>query len=112
MKKKEDIDRELLYPGLCTFIAIVAILFLGAIMMLSGCGHIGLPDRSKCVVPWEERKTCVADADCAPDQVCAFRGRTVGKCTLVDCCDPWRNKRMESGKNWCSQEETTSTPQQ
>lgn len=76
-----------------------------AAAMISSCGHIRLPDRSKCVIPWDERKTCVSDSDCAPDQLCAFRGRPMGKCTLVDCCDPWRNRRLERGKSWCTNEE-------
>ena len=106
---KKLINRELLLSNAISLAVIVGLLFLVAAAMISGCSHMRLPDRSKCVIPWDERKTCVADSDCAPDQLCAFRGRTVGKCTLVDCCDPWRNRRLESGKNWCSHKEEITT---
>tara|TARA_R100000008_G_scaffold40584_1_gene23284 strand:- start:862 stop:1197 length:336 start_codon:yes stop_codon:yes gene_type:complete len=110
---KKLINKELLFANAVSLIAVAILLFLAAALMISGCAHIGLPDRSKCVIPWEERKTCVADSDCAPDQVCAFRGRAMGKCTLLDCCDPWRNRNLETGKNWCShEEEITSGSQQ
>lgn len=109
---KKLINKELLFANVLIVLAVVALLFLVAATMISGCATWSLPDRSQCVIPWEQRKTCVQDSDCAPDQLCALRGRAVGKCTLLDCCDPWRNKRMESGKNWCSQEEEiTSEPQ-
>ena len=106
---KKLINRELLFANVVTMFAIYVLLFLVAATMISGCSHIRLPDRSRCVIPWDERKTCVADSDCAPDQLCAFRGHAVGKCTLLDCCDPWRNRRLESEKNWCTLEEETIT---
>ena len=83
-------------------IVLIALVLMPTII-LPGCGHVRLPDRSKCVVPWEQRKDCLTDHDCDfQDEVCAHRGRAIGKCTLIDCCYPWRNgPRLISGDDWC-----------
>ena len=107
---KKIINKELLFANVITLFAVIVLLFLVAATMISGCGHISLPDRSKCVIPWEQRKPCISDSECAPDQLCAFRGQAVGKCTLLDCCDPWRNRSLESGKNWCTHKQETTVP--
>ena len=74
--------------------------------MVTSCGHIRLPDRSKCTIPWEQRKDCINETQCGPEEVCAHRGRTIGKCTLIDCCNPWRNgPRLMHGADWCTHEE-------
>ena len=91
-----------------TLSVIVAALFfvVVATIMVSGCAHMSIPDRSQCVIPWEQRKPCISDKECSPDQTCAFRGLSVGKCTLLECCDPWRDRgKHATGKNWCTQEE-------
>ena len=90
-------------------VAIIAIMGFFAFMimaMMTSCGHIRLPDRSKCVIPWEQRKDCINERQCGPEEVCARRGRTIGKCTLIDCCNPWRNgPRLMHGADWCTHEE-------
>ena len=92
-------------------VAIIAIMGFFAFMimaMMTSCGHIRLPDRSKCVIPWEQRKDCINERQCGPEEVCARRGRTIGKCTLIDCCNPWRNgPRLMHGADWCSHNELT-----
>ena len=70
------------------------------------CAHWRLPDRTKCVTPWEERKDCISNKECGYDQLCAKRGFAIGKCTLIDCCDPWRGQPgIKSGYDWCTQVE-------
>lgn len=81
-------------------------LILGFFIMIAAsqcnCGHIRLPDRSRCVTPWEQRVDCIDDTQCGAEEICAKRGRTIGKCTLIDCCNPWRNgPRLMSGDDWC-----------
>ena len=79
---------------------------LATLVIMTCCGHIRLPDRTKCVTPWEERKDCISDRQCSYDQLCAKRGRVIGKCTLIDCCDPWCGQPgIKSGYDWCTQTE-------
>jgi len=76
-------------------------LVFSAIFMI-GCAGVKLGDRSNCTTKWEERKPCISEGDCSPDQVCMFRnGISVGKCSDVDCCDPWRHRDLKTGANWC-----------
>jgi len=76
-------------------------LVLSAIILTS-CSHIRLADPSNCSVDWEERKPCITENECAPTQVCTFRyGLSVGKCSDLDCCDPWRDRNLKTGANWC-----------
>ena len=73
--------------------------------MTVGCAGITLADRTKCTVPWGERPSCATDHDCDGDKICAHRGSSIGRCTLIDCCDPWRdNGRHGGGDNWCKEE--------
>ena len=54
---KKLINKELLFANVLTVLAVVAFLFLVAATMISGCATWSLPDRSQCVIPWEQRKT-------------------------------------------------------
>ena len=75
--------------------------------MLTGCGlKYRLPDRNhpSCQVPYSQRPTCLEDSDCAQNFLCAYRGgfsSIEGRCTYIDCCDPWRNRRLEGGRSFC-----------
>ena len=76
-------------------------LVFAAIFMI-GCAGVKLGDRSNCTTKWEERKPCISVSDCGPDQTCMFRnGISVGKCSNFDCCDPWRDRDLKSGADWC-----------
>ena len=98
-------NREMLI-GTIAIMAIGAFFLMIIITMVTSCGHIRLPDRSKCTIPWEQRKDCINETQCGPEEVCAHRGRTIGKCTLIDCCNPWRNgPRLMHGADWCTHEE-------
>ncbi len=89
----------MLKTALKVSVLLVLAFFIG--QTATGCAGIRLPDRSKCTVPYGERKECLADVDCDREELCAFRGNPVGRCTLEDCCEPWRNRRMETGGDWC-----------
>jgi len=94
--------------GTIAMYAIVLFFIMIAIAMVTSCSHIRfrLPDRSKCVIPWEQRKDCINDRQCGPEEVCAHRGRAIGKCTLIDCCEPWRNgPRIMPDADWCDHKE-------
>ncbi len=88
------------------------LLFLIATFLIgylaAGCAglNLNLPDRTKCTRTWQQGKECVSDVDCneSLDEVCAFRGHPTGRCVMMDCCDPWRNGRLESGNDWCKKE--------
>jgi len=87
------------------FIGIMA--YLALITMLFNCAGISfrLPDRDNphCSIPWEKRPVCISERQCAADFECAFRGRSIGHCAHIDCCNPWRNgPRLMSGRDWCS----------
>jgi len=86
----------------------IMLFFIGiSIAMLTGCGlKYRLPDRShpSCQVPYSQRPTCLEDSDCAQNFLCAYRGgfsSIEGRCTYIDCCDPWRNRRLEGGRSFC-----------
>ncbi len=90
-------------------LAITFLVFLMiAILAMSGCAgiNIRLPDRSHpaCQVPYSQRPGCISDSDCAQNYLCAFRSgfnSVEGRCTYIDCCDPWRNRRLEGGRSFC-----------
>ena len=100
--------------GTIAMYAIVLFFIMIAIAMITSCGiRFRLPDRSKCVIPWSERKDCIDDTQCEFDEVCAHRGRAVGKCTLLDCCYPWRNGPVFLNEaDWCDHTEAPLTTDQ
>ena len=64
-----------------------------------------LPDRGHpaCKVPWQQRDRCLSDVDCKTGYLCAKRGQMIGRCTYLDCCDPWRQgPRLMQGEDWCT----------
>lgn len=86
--------------------AILGFIIMMFVTSMFGCATWRLPDRTKCVTPWEERKDCISNKECGYDQLCAKRGFAIGKCTLIDCCDPWRGQPgIKSGYDWCTQVE-------
>ena len=87
---------------------VLAIAFVLGMMTIRCAGtEFRLPDRSKCTVSWEDRKTCISDKECTRDEVCAHRGAAVGRCTLLDCCDPWRGRGQHvGGDDWCKRKST------
>ena len=73
----------------------------------TACAHFSLPNRNHqlCNIPWDKRDPCLTDSDCdgLPMHICAHRGQVIGKCTYIECCDPWRNgPRLMNGADWCS----------
>jgi len=86
-------------------LAIMMFFIFIAIAMISGCAgiNIRLPDRDhpNCKIPWEQRPTCISGADCVDGFECAKRGTSIGRCTYLDCCDPWRNRRLNMGGDFC-----------
>lgn len=97
----KSIKRKLFIVNLA-FTGVLAFFLIIILSMITHCGHWRLPDRSRCTIPWEQRPTCLSDNDCGREQLCAFRGNVIGRCTLVDCCDPWRNRRLENSYNSCN----------
>ena len=90
-----------------SMLAIMAFFVMIAIVMMSGCSHINfrLPDRNhpNCSIPWDQRPTCISSADCGLDYECAKRGSVIGKCTYIDCCEPWRHgPKLLNGASWCA----------
>ena len=82
--------------------------FLIGSIVLAGCASWRLPNRAhpNCKIPWENRKTCISDRNCGPDEICAHRGQAIGKCTYIDCCDPWRSgPKLRGGADWCTHRE-------
>ena len=86
-------------------LAIIMFFIFIAIAMISGCAgiNIRLPDRDhpSCKIPWEQRPTCIDGVGCAEGFLCAKRGSSIGRCTYLDCCEPWRNGRLNSGDDFC-----------
>ena len=74
---------------------------------MSNCASWRLPDRSHphCSVPWESRIVCLDNSVCTTDHVCARSGQAVGRCTYIDCCDPWRSGPKLLGTDWCTHTE-------
>jgi len=98
----------MIMKGVVIRIALIAISFIIILCLFVSCGiRFSLPDRNhpNCKIPWDQRKPCLDSSDCAPEHECAHRGFSVGRCTYFDCCEPWRNRRLERGKNWCGLEE-------
>ena len=84
--------------------AIIAFFVMIAVTLISSCGHIRLPDRDhpNCSIPWNQRPTCTSPADCDLDYECARRGSVIGRCTYIDCCNPWRHgPKLLDGSSWC-----------
>jgi len=89
-------------------IAVWAIFGFFLIMFIATCcGCAGttfrLPDRNhpNCEITWEERPVCIQDSDCAEAFLCAKRGTSVGRCTYIDCCEPWRNRGLYPDSSFC-----------
>ncbi len=112
--KSENADERKYIPSFVYREAILAKLGIMAIMMffifiaiamISGCAgiNIRLPDRDhpNCKIPWEQRRVCISGADCVEGFECAKRGSSIGRCTYLDCCDPWRNGRLNMGDDFC-----------
>jgi hypothetical protein len=93
--------------GPVTLIVTLAMFLLIAILVMSGCTlSFRFPDKNHpaCQVPYAKRPACYSHSDCAQDYLCAFRGdfySIEGRCTYIDCCDPWRNRRLEGGRSFC-----------
>jgi len=94
--------------GPVTLIVTFFIFLMIAILSMTGCATLSfrLPDRNHpaCQVPYSQRPTCISDSDCAQSYLCAFRSgftSVEGRCTYIDCCDPWRNRRLEGGRSFC-----------
>ena len=105
---KDDRRYKEMLIGTIAMYAIGLFFVMIMIVMISSCSHVRfrLPDRSKCAIPWAERKDCIDERQCRPDEICAHRGRTIGKCTLIDCCEPWRSgPKLMGGYDWCTHEE-------
>ena len=103
MKK---VDLEMII-GTISMAAIALFFCMIIIAMISSCSNIRfrLPDRDHplCKVPWNSRIDCLDDSDCPQNHVCAHRGRAIGKCTYIDCCEPWRHgPRFLSTADWCT----------
>ena len=95
-------NKGMLLKGLHGLLILGIVFLVGR--MAVGCSSLNfnLPDRSVCTTPWEKRATCHADHECEGDQMCARRGTIEGRCTLIDCCDPWRNNgKHATGNDWC-----------
>jgi hypothetical protein len=111
-KKKEECDRRcqlvqhLKLEVICAklvFLFCLGIVLLLLLSQIVGCGHVRLPNRDhpNCNIPHTQRPVCISNADCAQDFLCAKRGSEIGRCTYIDCCDPWRNRRLEKGDSFC-----------
>ena len=103
--------------GPVTLAITIFVFILIAILTITGCASIkfSLPDRDHpaCQVPYSQRPTCLSDTDCAQNYLCAFRGgftSVEGRCTYIDCCDPWRNRRLEGGRTFCDIDINPSVP--
>ena len=76
-------------------IILATLIFLGVyIASLEGCAGMSLPNRDhpNCKIKWSDRPVCIDASDCSDEFRCAFRGNNIGRCTYVDCCNPWRNR--------------------
>ena len=105
MRKK--LKPEMLIGNLSVFLIVLFFVFIIA-MMITSCAGIRLPDRNHplCSVPWENRVDCISNKDCPDNHECAYRGQPVGKCTYLDCCDPWRGRGNHAmGRDWCTHQE-------
>jgi len=85
------------------FLICAGLLFILLFSMALGCGHMRLPDRDHpaCTIPYSQRPVCITDSECATGFLCAKRGWDIGRCTYQDCCEPWRNRRLEGGGSFC-----------
>jgi hypothetical protein len=91
----------------CAKIIFLILLSLAMAVLFSfllACAGIRLPNRDhpNCAVPYSQRPLCVSTADCSMGFQCAYRGHALGRCTYEDCCDPWRNRRLERGDTFCN----------
>ena len=103
-------NKGMLLKGLHGLLILGIVFLVGR--MAVGCSSLNfnLPDRSVCTTPWEKRATCHADHECEGDQLCARRGTIEGRCTSIDCCDPWRNNGNHAmGNDWCKKDEPKET---
>jgi hypothetical protein len=111
-KQKEECDRRckmvehLKYEVVCAKVTLLICLGLALILLMSqlvACGHVKLPDRNhpSCNIPHTQRPICISDSDCASNFLCAKRGSAIGRCTYIECCEPWRNRRLEGGESFC-----------
>ncbi len=107
MDMKKKLKLEMLIAHL-SMLAIALFFVIIAAMMIVSCAGIKLPDRDHplCKVPWENRLDCISNNECPDGHECAYRGSTIGKCTYIDCCDPWRGRGNHAmGRSWCSHAE-------
>ena len=105
MNKKHRIEMIIANIGV---LAIVLFFVFIAAMMVTSCAGIRLPDRDHplCSIPWENRLDCISNNECPENHECAYRGQTIGKCTYIDCCDPWRGRGNHAmGRSWCTHSE-------
>ncbi len=104
MNKNKRLNIEMLIAKVSIF-AIIMFFLMIAMALVFSCGHIRLPNRNhpNCSIPWNERPNCLTSRDCALDFECAHRGGAVGKCTYIDCCQPWRHgPRILNEADWCT----------
>lgn len=73
-------------------IKLVAFVIL-IILMIAGCYNSAMMRATG-----ESRKSCQADSDCNPDQMCVFNispNSTLGECVDNTNYDPWKNRQLE-----------------
>jgi len=109
MDKKLNLDTLV---GKVSMFAVALLFVFVAVMMITSCAGIRLPDRDHplCDIPWDNRLDCISNNECPDNHECAYRGQTVGKCTYIDCCDPWRGRGHHAmGRSWCTHKEEQTT---
>ena len=93
--------------------AIFSFLLMMFIATCTGCSGMTfrLPDRDhpNCAIGWEQRPVCIDSSDCAESFLCAKRGTSVGRCTYIDCCDPWRNRGLYPDSSFCEDLQSEQT---
>ena len=113
MKKKENKPREtschLKVELFCAKIIFLLMLTLAMAVLFSfllGCAGMRLPNRDHpaCTIPYSQRPVCLTNANCSMGYLCSFRSGPLGRCTYEDCCNPWRNRRLERGDSFCNGE--------
>ena len=108
-EKKQNTKRDSADLAELVMWALLGFFMAVLITINCNCATWRLPDRdhSHCKIPWENRITCVIDAGCPADHVCARRRAGLGKCTYIDCCDPWRHGPRLLGADWCEFKENS-----
>ncbi len=93
----------------CAKLILIVLISLAMAVFFSfilGCAGIRLPNRDhpNCAIPYSQRPACLTNSDCSVGYLCARRGAPLGRCTYEDCCNPWRNRRLERGDDFCNDE--------